>query len=305
MYTPFQTRLIRALAATGSTPWHLAGQWFFGETHRGLKRLKAPAIDPPRRALVEAAWRLSRATPASFAGGAPCWSEWPQKLVVHHLQNSMAWLTAGLLWETLFPETFTWTRIAEHAAGLEHVGPDDLAAWVNANLDPATSPLYADLVSVGVADCVRMVRDGVPQHFREPPPRKAPGWIGAGAMPINRASITTRAVPMPKFILVLLAALLDGAPFARADVSPLRFAQFGIGSDLDVHFSHTPIMTDETWYVAGSCEGATTYTDIGVVDFSIGDDIAMFLAENRLMADRVVCIVNPDEAPDEFWKANK
>jgi len=103
--------------------------------------------------------------------------------------------------------------------------------------------------------------------------------------------------------LLALALLLAGLSAAHADVYPLKFDRFGVGNVLRVHFSRSPILVDETWYVAGSCENAMTYTEITVVSFSIGDDLDIAFTKSRALADRVVCIVNPDDAPDQFWQA--
>ncbi len=55
----------------------------------------------------------------------------------------------------------------------------------------------------------------------------------------------------------------------------------------------------------GSGQDANSVTKIKVVSLCIEADIKVKLVSISIGADRKICIVNPAEAPDEFWTAYK
>ena len=103
-------------------------------------------------------------------------------------------------------------------------------------------------------------------------------------------------------LLFLAQALIPFTCFAQGAI-PIRFEEFSFSADISVHFEEFSFSADETWYVSGSCEGVFDAPRIHVEEFSFSADITVHLGSTSLGADRTICIVNPEDAPKEFWEA--
>jgi hypothetical protein len=88
-----------------------------------------------------------------------------------------------------------------------------------------------------------------------------------------------------------------------ADITPVKFESMSFASDLKIHFVDMSFMADEKWHVSGECATATSKTKVHVVSMSFMADKKIHLVDMAFMADREICITNPKDAPEEFWKA--
>lgn len=77
----------------------------------------------------------------------------------------------------------------------------------------------------------------------------------------------------------------------------IKIDKFSISPDLRVEFTKYNIAVDETWRIVGSCKNAINPTRVEIVEFGIGSNIKRVEITNSFIADRDVCIVNPEDLP--------
>ncbi|SNY35521.1 hypothetical protein SAMN06297129_0032 [Pseudooceanicola antarcticus] len=97
----------------------------------------------------------------------------------------------------------------------------------------------------------------------------------------------------------VLALLLLTALPARAEqfAAPVAFGAM-FDAEVTVSIRRFRAEAQEVWHIAGTCAGAEGATVIRLTDFPANADLTVFLGAKPAQAHRVICVTNPDRAPD-------
>jgi hypothetical protein len=102
---------------------------------------------------------------------------------------------------------------------------------------------------------------------------------------------------MKKIILITFISLLIFTSISYSQTYAIKIDKFSISPDLRVEFTKYNIAVDETWRIVGSCKNAINPTRVEIVEFGIGSNIRRVEITNSVIADRDICIVNPEDLP--------
>lgn len=102
-------------------------------------------------------------------------------------------------------------------------------------------------------------------------------------------------------VSLLLIGFVGIAP-ANAQTYPITIDTFSFNSDIRVSLTKYSFNADETWSIAGSCEGAMNASRIKFEQYSFNSDIKVSFTKYSFNADRTVCITNPNAIPDWVWE---
>ena len=98
--------------------------------------------------------------------------------------------------------------------------------------------------------------------------------------------------------LILIFFLVFFIPIVSySQTYAIKIDKFSISPDLRVEFTKYNIAVDETWRIVGSCKNAINPTRVEIVEFGIGSNIRRVEITNSVIADRDICIVNPEDLP--------
>lgn len=101
-------------------------------------------------------------------------------------------------------------------------------------------------------------------------------------------------------LVVSNSALAEGA-------LPLRFETLTgprtSAGEFSVFFSDFLYLADKVWFVSGTCATDGEAAPISVKDYAYMAEFVVYLTPHNYLADQVVCVTNPDSAPQAFWDA--
>ena len=105
-YSQTELSLLKALHTTGSTPFDLAGHWYFERKTSGLGRLPKPVVAPDIFILVSKSWTVATGMPfLKESPGAQQQTPATAPVTAGGIRNQLAaLLVSALLWEALFPQ---------------------------------------------------------------------------------------------------------------------------------------------------------------------------------------------------------
>lgn len=96
----------------------------------------------------------------------------------------------------------------------------------------------------------------------------------------------------------LLVLLLLATPLrAETLVAPVAFGSM-FEAEVTVSIRRFRAEAQEVWHIAGTCAGAEGATVIRLTDFPANADLTVFLGAKPAQAHRVICVTNPDRAPE-------
>ena len=98
--------------------------------------------------------------------------------------------------------------------------------------------------------------------------------------------------------LILIFFLVFFIPIVSySQTYAIKIDKFAISPDIRVEFTKYNIAVDETWRIVGSCKNAINPTRVEIVEFGIGSNIRRVEITNSIIADKDICIVNPEDLP--------
>jgi hypothetical protein len=101
---------------------------------------------------------------------------------------------------------------------------------------------------------------------------------------------------MRKIILIIF--LIFFIPYVSySQTYAIKIDKFSISPDIRVEFTKYNIGVHESWRIVGSCKNAINPTRVEIVEFGIGSNIRRVEITNSVIADRDICIVNPEDLP--------
>lgn len=113
------------------------------------------------------------------------------------------------------------------------------------------------------------------------------------------------SIPTKKLIfLCFFLAITLPLKGANAGSIAAKFTDMSFSSDMKVYFTDMSFSADEKWYITGECSAASALK-IYVTDMAFSADLKIYITDMKYGADRDICLVNPKDAPKEFWKAYK
>jgi len=96
------------------------------------------------------------------------------------------------------------------------------------------------------------------------------------------------------FELVLLIFLCTTISYSQTYA--IKIDKYSISPDMKVEFIRFG-RADESWRIVGSCKSAINYTKVEIVDFVTIGRVKTVEITKSAMADRDICIVNPEDLP--------
>ena len=94
--------------------------------------------------------------------------------------------------------------------------------------------------------------------------------------------------------LVLLFFLWTNISYSQTYA--IKIDKYSISPDMRVEFIRFG-RADESWRIVGSCKNAINYTKVEIVDFVTVGRVKTVEITKSVLADRDICIVNPEDLP--------
>ena len=103
---------------------------------------------------------------------------------------------------------------------------------------------------------------------------------------------------MKKIILINFISLLIFTSISYSQTYAIKIDKFSLSPNITkVEFTKSNIGAHETWRIVGSCKNAINPSRVEIVEFSISTNVKRVEITNSIIADRDVCIVNPEDLP--------
>lgn len=97
--------------------------------------------------------------------------------------------------------------------------------------------------------------------------------------------------------IVLILIFFFWSNISYSQTYAIKIDKFSISPDIRVEFTQSSVGVHETWRIVGSCKNAINPTKVEIVEFSIGRNTRRVQLTNSAIADKNICIVNPEDLP--------